>query len=661
LRLEEAQLAPLAPAVEDRPERRRLRSGLAPWTICFLLGAWAAAGSLLLFPDLTNNNDEAVYLLQADALRHGHLFPPAPASWEAFLPWFGFHDGGRFVLKYTPVHAAVIAAARSLFGSDRAALAIIGAAAAATSYLLARQVLRDRGQATLAAALFALSPLVLIQSATFLSYLSALALMQGFAAALILGIRTGSPRWLAGAGFLLGVGLFARPYDALLFAAPLGLWAVWIQRHDLRAAFSSGAWVTLGSALPLISMLAFFYAATGNPFDSPFDIDPSDTLGFGPKSMTPGGLVTDYTPALALAGLKGNLAALVEWSFGGLALLALAIAALPKLRPREPAPWLALIALTVPIGYLFFWGSYGTVRWGGTERLGPHYYLPLITPLAILGARGLFLLRRRSRVAAAVALAAMAAFSVSTVAGAIDAIRPYVEGRQELYRPLRDVRFDNAVVFLPYVGAGRLVSPYALSRNEASYDGPVIWAVDRGTRLNLEVLEEFPGRVPYRLVASRGRRKSASPRPNFDARIQPVVHLTGRQVDLDLVVANPPPATTLRFVLSARAQHHSIDMPAEDIDRVDLRLPLAVGSGYVRLLGEQFAPAPPHASRLRLKITAIAIDEARGSFKAVGMTDLDVAVNADGVEILAPSESPPSQAPKPALYLTPPASAQWKP
>ena len=653
MRVEERELSPFAAPAPEPPESRRVVSRVAPWAVAALLGAWAVAASLTFFPDLTNNNDEAVYLLQADALRRGYLFPPAPTSWEAFLPWFSFHDGGRFVLKYTPVHAAILAAAGFLFGTERAGLLVIGAAAAASAYLLALQVLRDRRVATLAAALFALSPLVLLQSATFLSYLSALALLQLFAAALIVGVRRRSPRWLTGAGLLLGLAIFARPFDALLFAVPICLWAVWMGRHDLRAAASTAAWVALGAIPPVVAMLAFFYAATGSPFDPPFDIDASDTLGFGPKSMTPGGLVTEYTPELAIAGLRGNLSALVEWSFGGLALVVLAAAGLRRLRPRDPAPWLALICLSIPVGYLFFWGSYGTVRWGGPDRLGPHYYLPLLTPLAILGARGLSSLWRRTRTIAALTAVAMLAFSASTVVEAIGASRPYVEGRKELYRPLPITGLQNALVFLPYVGAGRLASPYALARNDASYAGPVIWAVDRGTRLNLEVLEEFPGRTPYRLVASRGRRKSAAPKPNFDTKLQRVVKLGGEEVDLELRVVEPDGGFPVRLILSAEGARMAVDVPAGAVRK----LPLTIGPGYARVQGQTFTPGTTGKSRLRLKISAVTLDGAGTPAKGLGTAELDVAVDPNGVRVLAPAEAPDVEPGRPAVYLVTPDSA----
>ena len=70
---------------------------------------WAVGVSALFLPHQSDNNDESVYLLQADALREGHLFPPAAGPASAFLPWLATPAGDHYVTKYTPVFPALIA------------------------------------------------------------------------------------------------------------------------------------------------------------------------------------------------------------------------------------------------------------------------------------------------------------------------------------------------------------------------------------------------------------------------------------------------------------------------------------------------------------------------------------------------------------------------
>ncbi|MGH9037403.1 MAG: hypothetical protein ACRD0O_16725, partial [Acidimicrobiia bacterium] len=356
--------------------------------VAAVAAVWSVAASFVVFPHLSDNNDEAVYLLQAETLRHGHLFPVAPAPAESFRPWLHTIDGDRFIPKYTPVHAAMLAVGRTVSGSYRGALALLAAGTVGACYLLAREVLRSRRQAVLAAGFLVASPLFLIQSATFLNYLPTFGLLMGFAAALLAGVRRQSPVLLAASGFLLGIAGFSRPYDALLFALPFAGWWAFGRRASWRTLLGESRWLALGAAVPLLAMLAYFRAATGSPFRTPFTLmHPNDIMGFGPRQMVDELPGTVYTPGKALLGM-GRLAALSAfWIFGGLGLPFLCAAGLRRLRGGV-APWLALVACSVPLGYALFWGSYGSTEWGGPWRFGPFYWLPILAPAAILGAAG---------------------------------------------------------------------------------------------------------------------------------------------------------------------------------------------------------------------------------------------------------------------------------
>lgn len=520
------------------PVRTRNRSGLLAEALRPRVGRWiplalaSGAGGLALlvssvvFPLLSENNDEAIYLLQAEALRHGRLFPPAPENWRAFLPALSVWRDGHFVVKYAPVHAGIIAAADLVAGSQRAGLFLIASLATATSYLLARQVLTSRRKAVVASAFFAFSPLIIIQSGTFLSYLSALALLQGFAAALLVGVRRDSRGPLALSGLLLGIAVFARPYDALLFAAPLGMWVLWTNRGARRRLAHISVWIGLGAVPPLVAMLAFFQASTGNVFDSPFNLlHASDTVGFGRRQIYPQSRPTFYSPGLGRIGLTEHVKLLGAWSFGGIFLAGLAAAGFRKLDWHDPGRWLGLVALTVPVGYFFFWGSYGSIRWGAPFRLGPFYYMPVLTPLAILGAAGLDVVWWRSKRIHILILACMIALTCATLAGALRDNRPFTQARRDLYGPLMTQRFQHALVFLPRLtGSSLLTHPFALARNPADLSEDVLWALDRGHAANLEVMSEFPGRVPYLLTETR--------RPDRPARGKP---WTGLKTELQTI------------------------------------------------------------------------------------------------------------------------------
>ncbi|MDQ4097518.1 MAG: glycosyltransferase family 39 protein, partial [Actinomycetota bacterium] len=184
---------------------------------------WAIIGSHHVFRYLSDDHDEGLYLLQAEALAHGHIFPPAPKHAEAFVPWLTVLSEDKYVLKYAPVHASILALGERLFGSPRLSLGLIAAGVVVMTYLLAKEVLGNRRLALLASAFLGLSPLFLVQSATFLPYCSSLLLLEAFAFTLFRGVRTKSRGTLAVSGLLFGLALFARPFDALIFGAPLGV------------------------------------------------------------------------------------------------------------------------------------------------------------------------------------------------------------------------------------------------------------------------------------------------------------------------------------------------------------------------------------------------------------------------------------------------------
>jgi hypothetical protein len=169
--------------------------------------------------------------------------------------------------------------------------------------------------------------------------------------------------------------------------------------------------------------------------------------------------------------------------------------------------WLALVAVTVPVGYAFFWGSFSSSEWGGPWRFGPFYWLPVIVPGSILGAAGFARLWRWDRLVARFVAGGMAALSLFVVGRALAEHRQYDAVRERLYvAPLAAAAdLEQAVVFLPPMDGPYLLQPFSLARN-ATFDGPVVWALDRGPRKNLDVVQRLPGRTPYRVLLGESDR-----------------------------------------------------------------------------------------------------------------------------------------------------------
>ncbi|MDP8975975.1 MAG: glycosyltransferase family 39 protein [Actinomycetota bacterium] len=523
---------------------------------------WAVVASRQVFPYLSDDHDEAIYLLQADALAHGHLFPPAPKHPEAFRPWLSVLSGDKYLLKYSPVHASFVAVGIVL-GSHRIALGLIAGGVVVLSYLLAKEVLGDRPQAALASAFLALSPLFLIQSITFLPYSSNLLLLMAFAFALLRGMRSSGRLWLWASGFLLGAAVFARPFDAVLFAAPLGLYFVISAWRDPKRLFGQASWLALGAVLPLAAMLAYYWAATGSPFRSPFSIlEPRDTLGFGNRKITPNHPDLIFTPAHGLYGVIRHVALLSFWCFGGLVVIGFLVAGLRRCRRGSPAAWLALVAVTVPFGYLFFWGTFGTgLRGGLTAFLGPFYFLPLLVPVTFLAARGFNGFWQRDRLLGVLALVAMLTASGFLLVRGVQAnLRATREDRM-LYSTLAPIKDQRAIVFLQPLYGPTLLHPFTGLRNSHDYDGRTVYALDLGEHQDLDVIDDYPGRAAYRFRLEGGDYRDNPPDPALYSSLLPLRVVDQPRLRTTLSVKNPTadPVVVVSVVMNGRRDTFVVD------------------------------------------------------------------------------------------------------
>jgi hypothetical protein len=472
----------------------RWRAALA--VLAVVAGALAVLTNLTLFPLYSLNRDDSVYVAMARLLETGAV--TLPADHDAFRPWASAVVGDRIVLKYTPPWPAVIAAGDLLTGSPRAALAVSAAAAAVLVALLAAEVLRDRAVALTAGALFALSPVVVVQSGTFLPYLPALALGLGAAVLLLSGARLGStPRLVAG-GAVAGVAAFARPFDALLTVAPFAL-AVLLARE--RGGLSRPGLVlrVAAGALPVLALTLVYNAVVvGEPFRLPFTVTgPQDTFGFGDRGVFPQYTV-HFTAADGVTGMLANLLATPGWVAGGVVLVVLAVLGL--VRTRGAARWaVAALAVVVPLGYLPFWGPWAiSAQWEGLELFGPFYWLPVVVPLVVFGAAGLAVVVRRGRVPAAVVVAAMVGLTALAVPGPVTGNRAVTEQYRAVQRVVEDAGLDDALLFLPERGDLGFESDTPFLQNDPSLQQPVLYAEQRGAA-DLALAARFGERSPYRL------------------------------------------------------------------------------------------------------------------------------------------------------------------
>jgi hypothetical protein len=478
-------------------------------------------GSAWVLPELSANSDEGLYLLQAEALASGRLAPEAPdADAASYRPWFSIERDDRYVLKYSPVHASVLATADVATGSHRPALGAIAAAQVVLVVALARELGARRRAALAAGALFALAPLAVQLNITYLSYGTSLALLLAATTSAARAWRTGSRLASVAAGLCWGLALFARPYDAALMGVAVVIAAgVVVRGRDgqwQRLAPLAGL-AAVGALVPTVALLAFNHTMTGDALRLPFRLlEPRDGPGLGLRRSLPTDAFLDYTLGRAASSFARNLLLVSAWGAGGLLGAALAMATLVRRRLRG-GPLIVAVLVVWSVGYALFWGSYvASFLWDGALFLGPFYYLPMVAMLAIPAGVALDDLWRWRPAVAAVAVLGAGALVLAVAVPRLIEQHDRSEPRSEVASVVaRDVE-GPALVFVPPLYGPFLQNPLSFLRNDPGLDGPVLYALDRGAEVNRRVQAAHPGRRAYRLVLPSGW----NDQPGFDPRPQ---------------------------------------------------------------------------------------------------------------------------------------------
>ena len=532
-------------------ERRLTSTGPVPLAVAVLALLSAATAVVLsraVFPHLSVDNDETIYRLHAAALAHGHLFVPAPAVPDAFRPWLAAISGDHYVLKYSFLVPALLAASEVLTGGSGLALGTVAAGTVVMTFLLAREVLTRDGEALAAAGLVALSPLVLVQSALLRAYMPPLLLLLTSTWGVLRGLSTGRLRLLALGGLAFGLAFAMRPYDAVLFGAPVALWVVLRKsgpRPSLRAVVAFAAPTTVG----LACFLLWNAAATGSPFRLPFAVlEPDDTFGFGVRRLYPTDPGYDFGLRQGLSGVVRHGLLLGRWVAGGVVLLALAAVAVVRPSARGPARGLAAVAVVLPIGYVFFWGPWNaTVLWGGTRYVGPFYFLPVVVPVAVLGARALGELRRWRPEAAVLAGLAVVCVTAVTMFVVVDENRAFTRRNQAIVELVAGAGESPKLVYAA-MPTPFLMHESPVIANRWDLSGPVVYALARGDG-DLAVAGLHPDRTYYHLDLVAAYRR---PGERFAARLERLALVTGAtRLDLDVVARWDPSTDPVEVVVVA--------------------------------------------------------------------------------------------------------------
>ncbi len=489
-----------------------------------------------LFPYLSANHDEAVYLQQAAMLLEGKLWLTSPVP-GAFRPWFFVLDGPRLYPKYTPMTALLFAPGVAI-GHPRLVLGVIGAGIVWLIGSITAEAF-DGPTGVLAAAITIVTPFFLFVSATFLSYAPTTLLTLTFALAYIRTFRRGA-QYAPIAGVAIGLAFFSRPFTAVVFAVPFICHALLVIYRSLgRQNWRSSMGIRLvvvgiGGLSGVCLTLAYNAMVTQDPLTFPYAaFAPHDGLGFGRRQLL--GYSIEYTPALALrVTVQSMLELVTRWSAAGpIGAVLAAIGAYTTvlngdevddqpLSDRTVQRLLLGVGGSVAVLEGYFWGvrnalgAIGNPLEGFAAVFGPFYHFDLLVVLSAFCAAAIVWITRtvrprlrrsytpvQYRVIGVIVLLVATPVAGSISHGQYERVwadhQNVTADRATLNEPFERRSVANAIVFMPPVQGPWLSHPFESQRNGGSLtDGPAVFAQRRGPRMNFDVLDAYPNRHPYR-------------------------------------------------------------------------------------------------------------------------------------------------------------------
>jgi hypothetical protein len=219
-----------------------LRSHWPAAVLAVLAGLVAVWAHHYLFPALSWNRDEPVYLWNVEVLRHGQLTATDGGRPELFLPWLSATRDGTMFTQYTPGWPLVLLVARLVTGTSASALPVGAALAVVGTYSLAFELSQRRRLAVIAGALLLASPIIAVQGGVYLSYLFTLGIGLAAGALLLSGVRRARPWRFVASGALLGWIFLTRPYDALLWGGAFAFGLLLVEPTRRKEAWRCRSW-----------------------------------------------------------------------------------------------------------------------------------------------------------------------------------------------------------------------------------------------------------------------------------------------------------------------------------------------------------------------------------------------------------------------------------
>lgn len=425
-----------------------------------------------------NSADEFAYALQAETYAQGKLWADPPPIVEAFRQSRFFDVGDKWVSQYPPGWALVLAPAAALGLPLWVVTALLGAVTLFAFFCLARLYVSSQ-TAWIGVITLGTSAFFILNSASFFSHNLAAFCGVLFALMGLRYVEKGDIWHALVAGACLGLMGLTRTHNAMIFAIPL------VVTLAMTPSRRTGLiWLGLAGLPFLLTLLAYNYQITSDPFTGVANHNESDALG----------ALTSKTLWLTVSRFRE----LPVWTspilvFGYVFTLSILTA-----KGR-----LDFTDYIMPLTLLFFLFYSGD----GGNQYGPRYYFEA-WPFAILT-----MLKAADPVLSgsgqavrwiSAAFVASLLFQLSYLPARFERERRVVEERQAVYNAVKEAGLKNAIVIIAEsVGKIRPMPPDDLLRNGLNFnEREILYVGDLGEQ-NSTLASQFPGRDIY--VFSDGR------------------------------------------------------------------------------------------------------------------------------------------------------------
>ena len=477
--------------------------------------------SWLVFQHFPHVVDSIAQVFQGRIFASGQIAIPARFDNYFFSLSYVINDGTKIYAEYPFGHSLLLALG-SLVRAEWLVNPLLGSAEIAVLYCLGKEAY-DEKTGRVAALLGAFSPFLLLMSSEYMNHASALLFLSLFLLFFLRTIRPmrlSEPSFLPGpssrlhlpgvadpllSGLSLAMALNIRPLSALAVSIPSACYGLYLALKSRGRLVPSLLLLLVPVLLGLGAFGLYNYLTTGDALLPGYKVftmleygHSRWGLGFGTQGYAGR---PPHTPLRGLIQTGDNLnflnLSLFEGPFPGLLVVLLLLLTFT----RNTADWLLLATFAaLPAAYFFYWFQ--------EFAFGPRLLYEGMAPLLLLTARGMSEFprfvgrtvgvdaetRTRDLVAGgtALSLAVTALFGLPKAAAQY-AHRCYGVDNQAHAR-VTERGISNAIVFLGptrtfYFGAGLL-------NNGLVFDGPVVYARDRGTE-NYVLMQQFPGRDCY--------------------------------------------------------------------------------------------------------------------------------------------------------------------